>query len=493
MRVITKSHLENFTEKLLRNDKKLNDGVKNELLEKTKYNIVKIVDFKDKLANDDWAVVLNYMISEGYRNIEIPSGQYEFKTPVYMVDGLRITGQYGKGFNEAYKTTIVVTTTAFTFKDEEVQHNEITIENILFKQGESVIDFGLCHCVSVRKCSFIDFSKNGIILTRGERLSFEDIDFWSKSVNFDKAFCFADKSESTLSSIRNMTGTMDDDEWVDRITINNVVAMKGTANRFNSFIHVGGILSNATLSNITGHGGKSSYFYAKRVQLSSLNTWVIDDWGSASNPCEKLIYIHTIKDSNINNISPAFSANSYCNTQFYIDTTVDTVIQNSYSTGDNVSTFGFKVGANAGQMLTMIGCRGAFFSESTSELHRTQIAFIGCHFDVTNCYNLSLPCRDTEEVHNFMSDRTGEVETNTDVGVRYIRTDGAGAIRNFFRILLDRIIIGHNGSQIISGKGSPEGVVTACVGSMYLDTEGSTGSTLYVKETGEGNTGWISK
>lgn len=44
-----------------------------------------------------------------------------------------------------------------------------------------------------------------------------------------------------------------------------------------------------------------------------------------------------------------------------------------------------------------------------------------------------------------------------------------------------------------SGSGSPEGAVTAPVGSLYTRTDGGSGSTLYVKETGTGNTGWIAK
>lgn len=44
-----------------------------------------------------------------------------------------------------------------------------------------------------------------------------------------------------------------------------------------------------------------------------------------------------------------------------------------------------------------------------------------------------------------------------------------------------------------SGSGTPEGVVTASVGSMYTRTDGGAGTTLYVKETGTGNTGWIAK
>lgn len=45
----------------------------------------------------------------------------------------------------------------------------------------------------------------------------------------------------------------------------------------------------------------------------------------------------------------------------------------------------------------------------------------------------------------------------------------------------------------ISGVGSPENVLLAPVGSIYSRTDGGAGTTLYVKETGTGNTGWVAK
>jgi hypothetical protein len=44
-----------------------------------------------------------------------------------------------------------------------------------------------------------------------------------------------------------------------------------------------------------------------------------------------------------------------------------------------------------------------------------------------------------------------------------------------------------------SGSGSPEGVLAAPVGSTYRRTDGGTGTSFYVKESGTGNTGWAAK
>lgn len=50
-----------------------------------------------------------------------------------------------------------------------------------------------------------------------------------------------------------------------------------------------------------------------------------------------------------------------------------------------------------------------------------------------------------------------------------------------------------SGVQWTSGTGSPEGVVTAGVGSLYTRTDGGASTTLYVKESGAGNNGWVAK
>ncbi len=47
------------------------------------------------------------------------------------------------------------------------------------------------------------------------------------------------------------------------------------------------------------------------------------------------------------------------------------------------------------------------------------------------------------------------------------------------------------GSQLFTGAGSPEGVVTARTGSMYLNRSGGQGTSVWYKETGTGTAGWI--
>jgi len=56
---------------------------------------------------------------------------------------------------------------------------------------------------------------------------------------------------------------------------------------------------------------------------------------------------------------------------------------------------------------------------------------------------------------------------------------------------LDRLATHAN--HVLAGSGTPEGVVTALPGRLYLDYAGGANVTLYVKESGTGSTGWVAK
>ena len=49
---------------------------------------------------------------------------------------------------------------------------------------------------------------------------------------------------------------------------------------------------------------------------------------------------------------------------------------------------------------------------------------------------------------------------------------------------------GSTTQMITNGVGTPEGAQSASIGSLFLRADGSTGTTLYVKQSGTGNTGW---
>lgn len=74
-------------------------------------------------------------------------------------------------------------------------------------------------------------------------------------------------------------------------------------------------------------------------------------------------------------------------------------------------------------------------------------------------------------------------------------TDLNGLIRSLYDFLR-RVVASVNtleDSRVLRGSGTPEGAVVAGVGALYVRTDGGAGTTLYVKESGTGNTGWAAK
>ncbi len=59
---------------------------------------------------------------------------------------------------------------------------------------------------------------------------------------------------------------------------------------------------------------------------------------------------------------------------------------------------------------------------------------------------------------------------------------------------LDALAAGSSlGFVVFTGSGSPNGAITASPPALYLNRAGGAGSTLWVKESGSGNTGWAGK
>jgi hypothetical protein len=77
--------------------------------------------------------------------------------------------------------------------------------------------------------------------------------------------------------------------------------------------------------------------------------------------------------------------------------------------------------------------------------------------------------------------KTGGITVNYDQNILQM---------NNFAGLLDAAT---SAPQWFSGTGSPEAVVTAPIGSLYVNVSGGANTTLYVKESGTSNTGWVGK
>ena len=82
----------------------------------------------------------------------------------------------------------------------------------------------------------------------------------------------------------------------------------------------------------------------------------------------------------------------------------------------------------------------------------------------------------------------------TEAARMYLESQVAGGFNRPIVIDTDGSLqFGDPGPNIMEGTGTPEAARTAPVGSLFLRTDGGASTTLYVKESGAGNTGWVPK
>lgn len=91
---------------------------------------------------------------------------------------------------------------------------------------------------------------------------------------------------------------------------------------------------------------------------------------------------------------------------------------------------------------------------------------------------------------------SGDITTTADLDVSGVSSLGddvtvAGDVSVSGSVTAATVLLGS--LKVLHGTGTPESNVTAPVGSLYLRSDGGAGTTLYVKETGTGNTGWAAK
>lgn len=71
--------------------------------------------------------------------------------------------------------------------------------------------------------------------------------------------------------------------------------------------------------------------------------------------------------------------------------------------------------------------------------------------------------------------------------------NGLNELNRMLRVLFENIPGDGDTVRVFKGYGSPESVITASVGSLYQRLDGGAITTLYVKTSGTGATGWTAK
>lgn len=108
----------------------------------------------------------------------------------------------------------------------------------------------------------------------------------------------------------------------------------------------------------------------------------------------------------------------------------------------------------------------------------------GKTFNVTN--TLTLSGTDSSTLNIGAGGTLGSNAYTSTVYVPQTTTVNGHALSGNVTVTKADLSLGH----LFIGTGSPEGAVTAGVGSLFSRTDGGSGTSLYVKQSGAGNTGW---
>lgn len=178
---------------------------------------------------------------------------------------------------------------------------------------------------------------------------------------------------------------------------------------------------------------------------------------------------------------------------------IETAIKFAANTG-KMSFFGMRFEGNGTDIefgttstgALFSGCNGIDNVTNNSGVGYGRHHFIGCTTSTgalyTNTiYDTNLEATSSSAVPLTVTGDTGQtanlLELKAQAGNVLFSVDAAGA----------RIEVAEGTSSIIAGNGTPENSVTAAVGSIYLRRDGGANTSLYVKESGAGNTGWVGK
>ena len=70
---------------------------------------------------------------------------------------------------------------------------------------------------------------------------------------------------------------------------------------------------------------------------------------------------------------------------------------------------------------------------------------------------------------------------------------GVSELNRMLRTLFDNVAGNTVDVRVFSGFGTPEGNIAANVGAIFMRLDGGANTSQYIKESGDGDTGWIAK
>ena len=169
-----------------------------------------------------------------------------------------------------------------------------------------------------------------------------------------------------------------------------------------------------------------------------------------------------------------------------VNTANYTGVLNSATTSTTPPVYGEAIGTSVSPFLLLQRARGTTGSKTAVQLNDYIGGLQGQGYDG------SAYITTTGGACAFLATENWSGTVNGTAVVFVATTTGTKTAYEALRLQDGYVQVG-GGGKIFSGTGSPEGVVTAGVGSIFMRTDGGAGTSIYCKESGSGNTGWVGK
>jgi len=273
-----------------------------------------------------------------------------------------------------------------------------------------------------------------------------------------------------------LNGTSSSGTFVVGETVTNGLGASGTVRSWNA------VTKNLVLRGVTGGafaGGNTATGGTSGATLTVVAA--ITEPASAQNS----IVGSQIHDNAINGI-------------FFETTTESNVVDGCVISGNNS---GVRIDTSFNEIT---GCR-LTYNVTGVQLAGGASNFVqGCHFYGNQSSGVNIQNSTDNTVANCMVrslgiQGVGITVTGTNGYNRLTNNDvyNSGRFANITRTDTTTVLINNmevqNSLSTFQNVNSPESVVTAPVGSVYQRTDGGAGTSIYIKESGTGNTGWVAK
>lgn len=430
---------------------------------------------------------------------------FKLGTPILVTSGCILEGEgRDAAFQTSGRTTFYPSTVAVQTDDFETQNVFFKMSAIGIVGGTIQVDLGLFHDIDIQDCSYYGMSVGGFVCVRGEKQILKDLRF--DATNGSVFGMSIGRWEESVYGGYSDAFFAPDGPFFDRAVISRIDFQGDDSNGTFEYAIKTNLLSGSTIDSIVHHGGAgteiSSLFVRTRLQLTSISDWAPDNISSTTS----MFDIEQSLRCTFIDVSPSFAGNNTYLNGFDINQSFGTTFTSCEADGDNASQFGFLFGNSPGQNAALVACTGAVYHASTNALVRAQITSVNCNWTNDNGTSIASTTTDIDQLANIMADTSGTAQATARWGAQF--ANGGGAIRTPFFVRVDGATtdgivgmeflgsFGENNSPkvfVSTNNVNPEGNLTAISGSICMFQSGTTAGNLYVKETGNGNTGWVLK